>query len=325
MAKQIGIFIYPGFQPMDVTCAYDCFTEASSRAKSADKPPPYQVSLISESMAPVTSANGITLLPHQTLDTVERLHVLILPGGEGSRELIKQVNVTDALTTVAKRSDKVASICTGAFILAALGLAEHRQIATHWRFARQLQQSFPNCVVNEKALYVAQGNIFSSGGLSAGLDLTLHLIEQDLGAREATNIAREMVMYMRRSGNQSQYSEPLSLQVNTSGRLENLSELLIKHLHKNIKVADMAELVNMSERHFRRELMNQTAMSPKQMLEKIRLEYAQDLLVTSQKQVEQVAASCGFNSADVFCRRFRHHFGVPPSDYRLRFGKSDLQ
>nr|WP_281358607.1 helix-turn-helix domain-containing protein [Alteromonas ponticola] len=125
---------------------------------------------------------------------------------------------------------------------------------------------------------------------------------------------------MRRPGNQSQYSEPLILQTKTQGKLEKLTEQIIKHIQQDLKVSDMAAFVNMSERHFRRELMRQTLMSPKQMLEKMRLEYARDLLVTSAGLVEQIAHNSGFNSADVFCRRFRQHFGVRPSEYRVRFG-----
>lgn len=322
--KTIGYFLYPDAQATDIMGSLDCFAAVNDQCMTDPLPPPYQLILISQNSEPVSASNGCLLSPHATFANCPPLDYLILPGGRGSRTISEDQEVIAWVQQHFSASTRVISICTGAYILAATGLADQHRIATHWSWANHLQQRFPNIQVDADSLFILGETICSSGGLTSGIDLTLALIEEDFGSSVAMDVAREMVVYMRRPGNQSQFSKPLaaqkhSVQHHGSERLKPAIDWMINNLHQPISIETIAEKAHLSVRHLRREFNTVFSSSPSDYLETIRLEHAKYLLSTSNYGLQNIADLCGFNSADVLSRRFKNAFHILPSEYRLRF------
>jgi transcriptional regulator GlxA family with amidase domain len=216
---------------------------------------------------------------------------------------------------------RVVSVCTGAYILAAAGLLDGRRVTTHWRFADDLAHRYPALKMEPDRLFLRDGRFATSGGLSAGMDLALALVEEDLGAPVALAVARQLVMYVKRPGNQVQFSAPLVAQAQGSGRMGALVDWLLAHLDDDVTVERMAERVSMSPRHFRRVFAEAFDTTPARFLERMRLEQACLRLTQGKTSVERIARSVGFNSADAFRRAFRSRYRATPGEYRERFGR----
>jgi transcriptional regulator GlxA family with amidase domain len=316
--RAIGLLLYDDMQPLDLAGPLDVFGAASRHAGTAGAA--YSLHTIGLSRQAVRAENGLSLVPEFSLPSAPPLDTLIIPGGAGSRHALSR---DDSLHRWLRRRQattrRIVSVCTGVFVLASCGLMEGRRATTHWRYAAEFRSRFPGVHLDADQLYVQDGKFYSSGGLTAGMDLSLSLVDADHGAAVALAVARDLVMYIRRSGNQAQYSAPLDAQVRGAGRFAQLVEWMLTHLRQDLGIARLADRVNMSPRNFQRVFRQKFATTPARYVERLRLERACILLTTGSQTVAAVATDCGFDNTDVFRRAFRAVYGTSPREYRLRF------
>jgi len=219
----------------------------------------------------------------------------------------------------ASQTRRIVSICTGIYGLAATGLLAGRKVTTHWRFAPDVARRFPDLRIFDNAIFVKDGPFYTSAGVTAGIDLSLFLIEEDYGSRAALAVARELVVYLKRSGGQEQYSEPLQFQTQSVSRLSELTTWMLSHLNDDLSVEALAAKACLCPRHFSRRFKIEFGTTPADFAERLRLDEARRRLSLVDNSVENVGTSVGFKSADAFRRAFERRLGVNPSDYRRRF------
>jgi transcriptional regulator GlxA family with amidase domain len=262
-------------------------------------------------------------MPDCALQDAPELDTVILPGGWGLREPGVNAAVSSWLRARAERIRRVCTVCTGIYGLAPTGLLDGRRATTHWRLARDVALRFPAIKVQDNALFLKDGRFYTSGGLTAAIDLALALVEEDLGSRAALEVAREMVVYLKRSGGQEQYSEPLRFQTLAAARaargFADLIAWILGHLQQDLSVEALASRADLSPRHFARRFRAAVGCTPGDFVETARLGEARERLAASRRTIDSIAASVGFRSADVFRRRFTSRFGLSPSTYRERF------
>lgn len=317
-SRAIGLLVYDDMQILDLAGPLDVFGAASDHAGRARAA--YSLHTIGLKLRTIRTENGLMVMPEFSLANAPALDTLIIPGGAASRlALSRDMQLHRWLRIRAEATRRVVSVCTGAFVLAAAGLMDGRRATTHWRYAAEFRSRFPDVRLNADQLFVRDGKFYSSGGLTAGMDLALSLVEADLGAKVALAVARDLVMYIRRPGNQAQYSAPLDAQTRGAGRFVELVEWMLDHLRDDLHVGRLAERVNMSPRNFQRVFRQEFSMTPARYVERLRVERACILLSTGSQSVASIASACGFNNADVFRRAFRSIYGTSPLEYRLRF------
>lgn len=315
--RTIGFLVYEGLQALDLAGPLDAFGAANEWAGEGIEP--YDMVMLGLDEQSVRAENGLRFVPDVSLEHAPQLDTLVIPGGYGSRVINRDARVLDWIRARSKDTRRIVSTCTGIYLLAATGLLDGRRATTHWRFADDVRRTFPDILLDVDQLHVRDGPFHTSGGLTAGIDLGLALIEDDLGSTVALASARHLVMYVKRPGNQAQFSEPLQAQAQGQGALARLSEWLLEHLAEDLPVARMADQVNMSERNFRRVFAKTFGTTPIRYLERLRLERARLLLTSTRSPVERVGSRVGFDSADAFRRVFRRHYGTSPREYRQRF------
>ncbi len=322
--KHIGVIGFDGVNGVDVIGPLEAFASAG-RADFTRKESRgcYVLHVLGLREAPFRTESGVQMLPEHCLSDAPALDTLIVPGGWGLRESETNAIISAWLRTHAPRIRRVACVCTGIFGLAPTGLLDGRRVTTHWRFTADIARRFPRLRVEGDALFLRDGRYYTSGGITAGIDLALALIEEDLGPRTALAVAREMVVYLKRPGGQEQYSEPLRDQVRAADGFSELVAWMSGHLERDLSVAILAARAGLSPRHFSRRFAATFACTPAEYVESLRLSVARERLTTSRRTIEAVAASVGFASADVLSRRFRHRFGIPPRLYRDSFRVPD--
>lgn len=313
----VGMLAYSEVQALDLVGPLDVFGAANARRTSN---PPYRLFIIGLDRNVVCAENGLSIVPAHTIDDAPQLDTLIIPGGRGSRRVDTDRRLLAWIRQRAPTTRRVASVCTGAYILAATGLLDGRRVTTHWRFAGDLARRYPALRVDSDRLFLRDGRFATSGGLSAGMDLALALVEEDLGAAPALAAARELVIYLKRPGKQTQFSAPLAAQIRGTSRLSVLVDWLLEHLGERLTLERMAAKSAMSVRHFRRLFVETFGVSPARFVERLRLEQACMLLTQGRDSMGRIAKISGFNSSDAFGRAFRIRYGVSPGEYRERFG-----
>jgi len=316
--KRVGFLLFDQLQLLDISGPMDALDSANQHLIRQGAEPAFELITLALNKRSLKSESGLALTAEASFQQVEQLDWLIIPGGKGTRAVMNCDKTMSWINQIADKATRIISICTGAYVLAQTGLLEGKRCCSHWRFIDDLVQQFPTINFEAEPLFITDGKLCSSGGLTAGIDLTLSLIQQELGKGTAQATARDLVMYLRRSGDQSQFATPLSVQSSDS-RLQQLQQWLMKNLQKPITVQQMADYASMSERHFRRVFNEHMRMSPKDYLQQLKLEHARGLLMSSSMQIEQIAHSIGISQADIFRRVFKKRFGLTPSEYRQRF------
>ncbi|MGH8216646.1 MAG: GlxA family transcriptional regulator, partial [Rhodanobacteraceae bacterium] len=302
-AKTIGLLAYDDMQALDLAGPLDVFGAANELAASTKT---YDLRIIGLDKRAVRTENGLEIVPTHPLDDAPPLDTLLIPGGAGAREGInRDPRLLAWLRERAPHTRRVVSVCTGVYALAAAGFLDGRRVTTHWRFADDLARRHPALRVEPDRLFLRDGRFATSGGLTAGMDLALALVEEDLGAPVALAVARQLVMYVKRPGNQAQFSAPLAAQTRADGRMGALVEWLLANLDGDISIERMAAEAAMSPRNFRRVFGATFGSTPARFLERLRLEQACLHLTQGRTPIERVAASVGFRSADAFRRAFR--------------------
>ncbi|MBB5319102.1 GlxA family transcriptional regulator [Tunturibacter empetritectus] len=302
-------------QILDVTGPFEVFSNA----------PDYEIQLANPGLERTLQTNRGVVLAHATpiADVRGPIDTLVIVGGPGAESGSYDPNFIVWIAKTARQSRRVASICTGAFLLAEAGLLDGKQAVTHWNFCDRLAREYPNVVVRPEPIYLRDGSIYTSAGITAGIDLSLALVEEDHGHETALKIARFLVMFLVRPGGQAQYSHMLSHQAVTSQPLRELQIWMLQHLREDLTVESLAERIGMSARHFTRVCLRETGMNPGQFVDRMRVEAAQQIIDSSSRGLKEIADSCGFKSADAMRRTFLRVLGVTAAEYVSRF-KSTL-
>jgi transcriptional regulator GlxA family with amidase domain len=240
-------------------------------------------------------------------------------GGSGVETAARDEELLVWLQKAAQRVRRIGSICTGAFLLASAGLLDGKRATTHWKWAAELANKFKYTTVDPDPIYIRDGNTYTTAGVTAGMDLALALVEEDLGSPTALKVAREMVLYLRRPGGQSQFSTALSLQASDRKQIEEIRSWANDNLDQDLPVEKLAARAGMSPRNFARVFLKDTGTTPARFVECLRVEAARRRLQESHDKLEKVASDCGFGSIQRLRRSFFRVLHVPPNDYRLRF------
>ena len=315
----VGLIGYEGVQALDLIGPSDAFTGAIVPNEQGQAGHGYDVTILGLTRKPFRAQSGVIFQPHTTLDDAPPIDTLVIPGGAGSRVPILNATISDWITKQAPQVRRIASVCTGIYVLGATGLLDGRQVTTHWRFAPDVSRRFPKLNINADALFLKDGPFYTSGGVTASIDLALSLIEEDYGPRVALTVARDLVVYLKRAGGQKQYSEPLEFQVSSTDRFAELATWMIDHLSENLSIEVLARRACLSPRHFARRFKQAFGGTPAEFVENLRLDEARRRLTERTQKIETVAESVGFNSDDAFRRAFRRRFGLNPRAYRNRF------
>lgn len=304
--RTIALVVFPGFQVLDLAAAAAFELANKETGKSV-----YAVEVLSEQGGPVPSSSGISV-DSRPFGTGAANTVIMGGALDISQSTPQLCQYLRAQLTTGRR---IASICTGAFNLAEAGLLDGRRATTHWAYARELQAKFPSVKVEEDRIFIKDGKVWTSAGMTAGLDLMLALIEEDLGFELSRAVARKMVLYHRRGGGQSQFSALLELQPQ-SGRIQKTLTHAKANLHKPLSVEDLAAVAHLSPRQFSRAFKTETGRSPARAIEHMRVEAARDLIFSSDHPLTAVAARTGFHDLERMRRAFLRAYGQPPQGIR---------
>ncbi|WAC92626.1 GlxA family transcriptional regulator [Mycobacterium sp. Aquia_213] len=310
--RRVVVVGFEGVHSLDLSGPYEVFAEAGG----------YRIQVAAPQQGRFSAESGLGLSADVALgDLRGRIDTLILAGGYGIFNAIEDPVFVRDLRRAAKKSRRVSSICTGAFGLAAAGLLEGRRATTHWRFSDQLRACYPTVVVDPDPIYIRSGNVYTSAGVTAGMDLALALVEEDRGHEVAMSIAREFVLFMRRPGGQSQFSTALAAQTADREPLRELQAWVVENLDADLSVEMLAERAHMSPRHFARVFTREVDQTPARYVDHVRVEAAQRRLEESTDSLEEIAGHCGFGSVNSMRRSFLRVRGIPPSAYRQRFSQ----
>jgi len=316
--RVVELLAFPLVQLLDVTGPLQVFASANDLALEAGGRPPYDLKVVARGGAQVTASAGLRLstLPLPLAGT--EVDTLMVAGGQGVDAAAADPEIIDWVQSRAKRARRIASVCTGAFLLAASGLLDGRRAVTHWSYCAQLARRFPKVRVESDPIFVRDGPVWSSAGVTAGIDLALALVEEDLGPSVALAVARYLVVFMKRPGGQAQFSAALSLQA-ADDKFGALHEWINKHLGDDLPLPVLAHQASMSERSFSRHYAEATGLTPARAIERLRVEAARRLLSESGLPVKRISQRCGFGSEETMRRSFLRLLAVTPQDYRTRF------
>lgn len=296
-------------------------TSVEGETGDKDGPPasPYEVVVVGLRGMKFTASSGVTFTAQCPAAAAPRFDTLIVPGGSGLRTPGIAEHAVSWLAEHAPRARRVVTVCTGIYGLAPTGLLDGRRVATHWSAVRDVQRRFPKLRVDADAVYVKDGPFYTSAGITAGIDLALALIAEDCGPRRALSVAREMVVYYKRPGDQAQFSEPLQFQIDSSDRFADLAAWVQTHLRSDLSIERLARFACMSVRQFSRVFKRRFGMTPGAFVEELRLAEATRRLGADRLSIAAIGRSVGYRSDDVFRRAFERRFGVSPTVYRDRF------
>lgn len=305
----IGVLVYPDFQLLDASGPISVF-EIAARYAKAD----LGIKVLSLTPGPVRSSSGVELLA-RSVKPYSAISTLVVAGGEGVTAAAKCDKTIAFVRAVAKRGVRIASVCSGAYILAEAGLLDGRPATTHWARTRHFLSAYPQVKLEPDRIFTRDGQIWTSAGISAGIDLALAMVAEDFGDEVAQKTARQLVLYHRRSGGQSQFSSLLELKA-PSGRFGALLAWAREHLDAPLTVEDLAERAGMSSRHFTRAFIAETGTTPSKAVERLRVEVARHRVQSSGEAIERVAETTGFRDPERMRRAFIRAFGQPPQSLR---------
>jgi transcriptional regulator GlxA family with amidase domain len=310
-------------QILDVTGPLEVFAIATRLLEAAERRDPgYRVELVAASAGPVRMSSGLELVAQRSLhDLRGPIDTLFVPGGEGTRRAVRDDATIEWIRRTDARARRTAGVCSGAFLLARAGLLDGRRATTHWRNCDDLARRFPRVRVESDLIYVRDGRIATSAGVTAGMDLALALLEDDLGGELARDVARQLVLFLRRPGGQSQFSVALDAPLASRPSLRELQGWIHAHPDADLGVEALARRMAMSPRNFARIFTRELAVTPARYVERARVEAARQWLEDSRAGLDEVAAACGFGSAETLRRAFQRVLRVSPSAYRDGFAQ----
>lgn len=319
--RQIVFAAYPGVSLLDLTGPLEAFRIASALAARDRGAPRYECVVVSSRGGPVTASGCVELVTKSIADLEGKpLDTLIVPGGFFVEDVTRDQALVDWVRERANDTARICSVCVGSFLLAAAGLLDGRRAATHWLQCGLLAKRHPTVSVEPDAIFVRDGQVWSSAGMTTGIDLALALIEEDFGRQLSLDVARVLVVYLKRSGGQSQYSALLAGQVESSSdEFAELERWIAENLTASLSVEALAERVCMSPRNFARVYAAKRNRTPAKAVEAIRVDAARRLLEDSDERLASIAERCGFKNEEQMRGAFVRTIGIAPRDYRKRF------
>lgn len=326
--RRVALLAYPGLQQLDLSGPYEVFAMADHAVREAGGEPAYRVEVVARATGSVRSASGLALGVDRSFASLRgEVDTLLVAGGEESaiRGALRDGAHLRFLQRMAPRVRRLGSVCTGAFLLAAAGLLDGRRVTTHWGGAAELARRYPRLDVDADAIWIRDGSVYTSAGVTAGIDLALALVEEDLGRDVALEVARRAVVFLKRPGGQSQFSTELRAQMQATGPLERLPDWIARNLDAELDVESLAATVGMSPRNFARVFRRQFETTPARFVERARVERARRHLEEARLTLDEIADACGFGSAERLRRSFVRALGVGPAAYRERFERPRLR
>ncbi|WP_137992236.1 GlxA family transcriptional regulator [Streptomyces vilmorinianum] len=312
--RPVLVVLFDGVQSLDVTGPVEVFAGAGRLGGSGA----YPIRTASLDGGPVRTHNGgLRMIPDTTLDGADRPHTLLVPGGEGTRK--PDPRLIDWLRENAPRAERLVAVCTGALLLAEAGLLDGHRATTHWAVCDHLARRHPEVRVEPDPIFVRDGRVSTSAGVTAGIDLALALVEEDLGRDAALTVARNLVVFLRRPGNQAQFSAQLAAQTARRAPLRDLQHWITEHPDGDLSVDALAARARLSPRHFARAFQAETGTTPGRYVDQVRLEHARRLLEETTDGVQEVARAAGYGTSEAMRRAFVKTLDTTPADYRRRF------
>ncbi len=316
--RRVELLAFPDVQLLDITGPFQVLAGANRQAEESGQPLPYDLKVVAAVPGPVRSSAGLAFLAEPLPPADLPLHTLIIAGGHGIRAAFRDRSLVDWVKQRAEVTRRVTSVCSGAFILAATGLLDGRRAATHWFNCAALARIFPAVRVEQDPIYINDSGIWTSAGVTAGIDMALALVEADLGRAMATAVARHLVVFAKRPGGQAQFSAELALG-GSDATFDNLHGWMKENLRGNLAVPALAERAGMSERSFLRHYRQITGTTPARAVERVRVEAARKALSETRLPVKRIARDCGFGTEETMRRSFMRVLAVNPHTYRERF------
>lgn len=320
--RQVVIPLYDDFQALDVTGPHEVFAGANAVLAHRGRPDRrYRLRLVATAAGPVRSESGLSVVADEALPPVgDRLDTVLVPGGNGSERAARDdTTLVGWLAAVAPHARRVATVCSGTFLAAATGLCDGRRVTTHWSRAGSLARFCPAATVEPDAIFVRDGALWTSAGVTAGIDLALALVEDDVGPDVAQVVARHLVVYLRRPGGQTQYAAPVWSEPAGTGPIGRARDLVHARPGDDLSVPRLAAAVGLSTRHFTRLFRTQVGEPPARYVERVRVEAARQVLESSDDGLDEVARRCGFGTAETLRRSFQRRLSMSPDAYRRRF------
>lgn len=317
MPMEVAILVYPGFELLDASGPVSVFSTANFVLDQRDEDPVYGISMVSPTGGAVCSSSGVSVVTKPLSKIPPRtLHTFLVAGAEAGplREVLKDPVVRERAPRWAKKSNRYGSVCAGTFVLAKLKLIDGRRVASHWSACRSLAAAFPKVEVDETAIFVKDGNVWTSAGVTTGIDMALAMVANDIGMAVANDVAKRLVLYVRRPGNQSQFSPLLRAQRTAEHPFGDLMDWVHVNLQQRLDVPTLAARIGLSERSFFRKFTEAMDETPARLIESIRLDAARVLL--SQGLTIKVTASRVGLPSSRFAKAFERRFGVSPRLYQ---------
>lgn len=318
--RRIDIVVYPGFKSLEAIGPLSVFDYANLHLRNRALPAAYEVAIASVALGPVHSDTLMSLQATKLLDRDALPDAAILVGARDIEQAMARVpGIVDWVVAAAPRIERLAALCSGSFFLAQAGVLEGKHATTHWSVSRLLQQRYPGIHVDADAIFIRQGNIWTSAGVTAGIDLALALVEEDCGRDVALEVARDLVVYLKRPGGQSQFSVHLDSQTTSHTGMRHTQDWILSHLHEPLAMPLLAAHAAMSVRNFTRVFTRETGVSPIAFIESARVELARRLLEDAELPLKTIASRAGFGSEAQLRKVFQRRLGVTPRAYRERF------
>ncbi|MEV0096704.1 GlxA family transcriptional regulator [Streptomyces sp. NPDC050738] len=313
--RTVLVVLFDDVQSLDVTGPMEVFTGAAQCAGGTDGA--YRIRTASLDGRQVRTSSGLNLLPDGALTDAAPPHTVIVPGGPGTRA--PDPRLIDWLRENAPRAERIVSVCTGALLLAGAGLLDGHRATTHWATCDLLARKYPAVQVEPDPIFVRDGKIATSAGVTAGIDLALALVEEDLGREVALTVARHLVVFLRRPGNQAQFSAQLSAQTARREPLREIQQWITEHPAGDLSVEALAERASLSPRHFARAFQSETGTTPGRYVERVRVEAARRLIEDTTEDLTRISRTCGYGTPEAMRRAFLKTLGTGPAEYRRRF------
>lgn len=317
--RHVVIVAFDGLQPLDAVGPHEVFAGAARAAAALGRAGGYRLTVASRYGGPVRAESGLELGTAPLPDATEGIDTLVLAGGTGADAAADDEALVTWIAGTAPRCRRVATVCSGAFLGAAAGLLEGRRVTTHWARAGQLREAYPGLTVDPDPIYIRDGKYWSSAGVTAGIDLSLALVQEDLGVDVAQTVARWLVMFLHRPGGQTQFASPVWVPRAERSTVRAVQTLVEAAPGGDHSVGALAAAAAMSLRHFSRVFTAEVGETPSRFVERTRLEAARRELETTGDTLDVVAARCGLGSAETLRRVFHRHLGTSPDAYRRRF------
>jgi transcriptional regulator GlxA family with amidase domain len=320
---KVGMVVFPGFQLLDIAGPRDAFAEVKVLSKGQCE---YDILTVGTKRGNVESSSGLTTVPDRTIfDACPEFDTIIVPGGLGIFDTFEDPALSEWLSRQREGCRRICAICNGLFALGSAGLLDNRIVTTHWMDVPRLAAAFPKARIEPDHIFVQDGNIYTTAGVTAGIDLSLAMIEADFGRQMAIDVAKYLVVYLRRAGGQSQFSPLLETQALPGSQTVGLQEFMLENLQVDHTITSLAERVHMSPRHLSRIFLKECGTTPMTFLANARIDAARRCLEATNLPLREIARRCGFEDTDGFRRTFSRRLKINPADYRERFRSASTE